>query len=124
MAKRKGPTYEEMMSNLLKTLPFPIVDNRHNINIYFYDDRARSNQNRFDHIIDSRHELLPGDIKRIQKCMKKAIFKKDKERTNTFNIYITRNNYGNEYIKISLKIEPEEPHRALVKTVFITKVIK
>ena len=124
MAKRKGLSYEEKMNSVLKDLPNPIEDKRHNIYIYFVDDKARSNETRFEHIIDTSHELLPSDLKRIPKCIKKALFKKDKERTDTFNLYIKRNNYGDEYIKLSLKIEPNKPKVAIVKTIFITKTVK
>ncbi|MBP5216996.1 MAG: hypothetical protein J6038_04090 [Bacilli bacterium] len=124
MAKRKGIPYEEKMINALKSLPDSIDDKRHQITIRFLDDRARSNQSRFGHIIDIRHELKPSDIKRIPKGIRQSIFKKDKERTETFNLYIKRNGYSGEYIKISLKIEKNNPREALVKTVFITKTVK
>ena len=63
------------MFEALKSLPNPIEDKRHNIDIYFNDDRARSNESRFEHVIEKRHELLPSDIKRIPNNIKKAIFK-------------------------------------------------
>ena len=124
MAKKKGLSYEEKMSSVLKKLPNPIEDKRHHISIYFIDNRARSNETRFEHIIDISHELHPSDLKRIPKSIKKALFKKDKERTETYNLYIKRTNYSDEYIKISLKIEPTKPQIAIVKTIFITKNIK
>ena len=124
MAKKKGLSYEEKMIAALNGLPNPIEDKRHNIFIYFIDDRARSNEGRFDHIIDKRHELLPTDIKRIPKKIKQFILKKDKERKETFNIYLPRNSYSDEYIKMSLKIEDGEPHKAYVRTIYITKIVK
>ena len=124
MPKKKKLTYEEKMIRALNSIPNPIEDTRHGISIYFVDNRARSNQSRFDHIIDKRHELLPGDIKRIPNKIKQSIFKKDMERTETYNIYIKRNSYNNEYIKISVKIEDNNPHVAVVKTVFITETVK
>ena len=124
MAKRKGLSYEEKLLKALKDLPTPIEDKRHGIIIVFENNRARSNQCRFDHIILSRHELQPRDIKRIPQHIKTCIFKKDLERANTFSIYIKRNNYGDEYIKISVRINPDKPNIAIVKTMFITKVLK
>lgn len=124
MAKRKGVSYEEKMMSALNCVPFPLEDKRHNLFIYFINDRARSNETRFEHIIDISHELVPKDIMRIPKYIKKAKMKKDKERTKTFNLYIPRNNYSGEYIKISVQIEPSKPNKAIVKTIFITDEIK
>ena len=124
MARKKRLSYEEKMVKALRSIPNPIEDKRHGIFIYFIDERARSNESRFEHIIEKRHELLPSDIKRIPKCIKKAIFRIDQERKETYNIYIRRNNYSDEYIKVSLKIEPEKPDIAVVKTIFITKYVK
>ena len=125
MKETKGLSYQQRMIIALKKLPNPIFDKRHDILIHFIDDRARSNESRFDHIIDISHELNPNDIKRIPKGIKKCIFKKDKERTKTFSIYIKRYNYSEEeYIKISVRIEPDKPRDAIVKTIFITKNVK
>ena len=124
MTKRKGLSYEEKLINALKKLPNPIEDRRHGIIIVFENDRARSNQSRFGHIALRRHELQPSDIKRIPRFIKTCIFKKDVERTNTYSIYIKRNNYGDEYIKISVQINIDKPNIAVVKTIFITKVLK
>ena len=125
MAKKKGISYEQIMIDALKTIPNPIVDKRHNLFIHFINDKARSNESRFDHIIDLQHELHPSDIKHIPSKIKTAIFKKDKERKETFNYYIKRtNNNAGEYIKISVRIEQNKPQDAYVKTIFITKNIK
>lgn len=124
MAKRKGLSYEERMINALRKLPSPLEDKRHNLKIYFDDDRARSNESRFEHIVNQRHGLRPSDIERISRYIKTCIFKKDIERTNTYNIYIKRNSISKEYIKISIRIEPNEPDVATVKTIFITTVVK
>lgn len=124
MSKKKKLSYEEKMLEALKSLPNPIEDKRHNIDIYFNDDRARSNESRFEHVIEKRHELLPSDIKRIPNNIKKAIFKIDKERKDSYNYYIRRNRNGDEFIKISVRINPETPKTAIVKTIFVTKNLK
>lgn len=124
MTKIKGLSYEQKLIKALKKLPNPLVDKRHNISIYFDDNRARSNQSRFEHIICSRHGLKPNDINRIPKYIKKCIFKKEIGRNDTFNIYIKRNSFNDEYIKISIEIKPEDPTKATVKTIFITENIK
>ena len=67
MAKRKGLSYEEKLINALRKLPSPLIDKRHNIKIYFDDNRARSNESRFEHIVNQRHGLLASDIERINR---------------------------------------------------------
>ena len=67
MAKRKGLSYEEKLINALRKLPSPLEDKRHNLKIYFDDDRARSNESRFEHIVNQRHGLRPSDIERISR---------------------------------------------------------
>ena len=124
MAKRKELSYEEKMISALNKLPIPLVDKRHCLNIYFKNDRARSNQSRFDHIIDQRHGLRPSDIERIGRYIGTSKLKKDHERKETYNLYIKRNSINNEYIKISLRVEDKEPNKAYVKTIFITKIDK
>lgn len=124
MAKRKTLSYEEKMINALIKLPNPLEDKKHRINIYFVDNRARSNESRFEHISLLRHDLLPSDIRRIAEQINKSILKKDSERKDTYNLYITRNNYGKEYIKISLELNFKESNNAIVKTIFITKNMK
>ena len=124
MTKRKGLSYEEKLINSLKKLPNPIEDKRHGIIIVFENDRARSNQSRFEHIAVSRHELKPNDIKRIPKGIKTSTFRKDKERTNTYNLYIKRYNYGEDYIKISLEIDYPKSNIGIVKTIYIIKGLK
>ena len=124
MAKRKGLSYEEKLLNALSKIPVPIVDNKHRILIYFVDDRARSNETRFEHIVSFRHELKPTDFTRIQKEINNSFLKKDKERKSSFDLYIKRNNYGMEYIKLSLELDFSMGNKAYVKTMFITKNLK
>ena len=124
MAKRKGLTYEQKLIDALEKLPNPLIDKRHNLKIYFIDNRARSNQSRFEHIVNQRHGLRPSDLERVARYIKKCIFKKDIERAETYNIYIRRKNYIEEYIKICVRIDPAKPEIAFVKTIYITRVVK
>ena len=124
MAKKKYLSYEEKLIEALRKLPIPLEDKKHNIVIYFSDDRARSNQSRFQHIAMTTHELRPSDIERIPKHINNSKIKKDKTRADTFNVYIKRNNYNDEYIKMSLKISDLKDRTAYVKTIFITKRYK
>ena len=124
MTKRKGLSYEEKLIDALRKLPCPLLDKKHNLKIYFDDGRARSNESRFEHITNQRHGLLASDIERINRYINTSKLKKDHERKDTFNLYIKRNSFNNEYIKISLKMSSEELLVATVKTIFITKVYK
>lgn len=124
MAKRKDLSYEEKMINALNNLPNPLEDKKHRIFIIFIDNRARSNESRFEHISLLRHELLPSDIRRISQQINKSIMKQDSDRKDTYNLYIKRNNYGKEFIKISLELNFKESNNAFVKTIFITKNMK
>lgn len=124
MSRRRGLSYEQKLISALEKLPSPLEDKKHNIEIYFEDNRARSNQSRFEHIVDQRHGLRPSDINRIIRYINESKLKKDHERKDTFNLYIKRNSYSNEYIKLSLKVDGEVPKNVVVKTIFITKVYK
>ena len=124
MAKRKGLSYEEKIIKALEELPCPLEDKKHRILIYFINDRAISNKSRFEHISLERHELSTKDFKRMIKKINNSILKKDLERKNTYNLYIKRNNFDDDYIKISLEIDYKKSNKAIVKTMFITKNIK
>ena len=124
MTKKKHLSYEEKIINALNEIPNPLEDKKHRIFIKIENDRARSNESRFEHIISSRHELQQSDIKRIPKKIGTSELKKDKERTDTYNLYIKRNNYGDDYIKISLEIDFKKSNVGIVKTIFITRVLK
>ena len=121
MTKKKTLTKEELIIKALRELPVPLKDNKHRIVIFFNDDRARSNETRFDHIALERHKLHPRDIKRIAQKINESTIEKDKERKDTYNLYIRRNNYGEEYIKISLSLNFDKSNETTVKTIFITK---
>lgn len=122
--KEETTTYEKTMIEALMSLPNPIIDKKHGLKIYFENDRARSNQKRFDHIIDLRHKLKPNDIARIPRQINKSKLKKDKDRKTTFNLYIKRNRYSGEYIKISAEYKGNKMNELDVKTIFITKIYK
>ncbi len=124
MTKIKGLSYEQKLIKALRKVPRPLIDKKHNLLIFFNDDRARSNRSRFGHIAELRHGLLPSDIDRIQKHINDSKLKKDKKRTDTFNLFIKRNSYNDEYIQMSLEIEDLNLKIAFVKTIFITKIYK
>ena len=124
MTKRKGPSIEEKLIKALRELPNPLEDKKHRIRIYFIDNRARSNESRFEHISLFRHNLQPSDIERISRHINRSTLKKDPERNNTYNLYIKRKSNHSEYIKISLELDFTISNEAVVKTIFITTHIK
>lgn len=85
MKKRKNLSYEQKLIGALKKLPNPLEDKKHNILIFIDDSRARSNQSRFEHIVDPKHKLLVSDIERIARCINASKLKTDRNRKDTFN---------------------------------------
>ena len=124
MKRRNGITYEQKLIDALEKLPSPLIDKKHNLKIYFVNNRARSNQSRFEHITDLKHGLLASDIERIVRYINSSKLKMDHDRKETYNLFIKRNSFSDEYIKISLKIEDIRQRTAYVKTIFITRVYK
>ena len=98
MGKKKKLTYEEKLEIALKSLPFPIYDSKHRIEIYCVNDRARSNQSRYDHILQERHNLIVSDIVTIPRKIKDSELIKDKKRKDTYNLFIKRNKVYGGYI--------------------------
>ena len=120
----KGLTHEQRLIKALNELPNPIIDNKHRIKIYVEDNRARSNESRFEHIIQERHELTPLDIKKIASKINTSELKIDNERTKTYSLYIKRNTFTNDYIKVSLNLDFRKSNEATIKTIFIRKNYK
>ncbi len=121
MSKKNGSSYETKMINALKSLPNPIEDSRHGLLLYFIDNRARSNESRFEHILKVSHLLSPKDIKYIPEGIKKSKLKKDKVRKRTFEYIFKRSGIKREFIRICIQLDKEDQHIAVVKTMFVSK---
>ena len=76
MKKKKSVSYEQKIIDVLEKLPNPLEDKKHRIFIYFVNDRARSNEKRFEHISLKRHDLLPSDIEKLPRRIKSSVLKK------------------------------------------------
>ena len=124
MSKKKKTTNAQRIVEELKKLPNSIWDERHHLWIVFDDDRARSNQGRFEHIAKDSHHLTPKDIKSIPKGIEKASLKKEKGRKDTYNFFYPRKATRGELIQISVIIKRGGWLMAKVKTIFIAKKIK
>ncbi len=123
MARKKRLSHDQRILNALEKIQSPIFDKRHNLSIYFINDKVRNNETRFEHISKRSHELQVHDLERITRRLnyKQTVFKKDKEHKNTFNYYIQRYGYTDEeQIKMSVLIDEYNPQRGKVKTIFIT----
>ena len=118
---KKRLSHQEKVLNALRSLPVPLVDKKHGIEIYFLDSRARSNQTRFEHIGVKHHGLTAKDIHRIPKKLKDSELRIDKRLKDTYNLFIKRNKYSNEYIKIGLDLNFAISNKAKVKTIMIKK---
>ena len=123
--KRRQTNYDPKIIEELKKLPNPIHDKKHNWHIYFMNDRARSNQTRFEHISRLVHELTAKDIKSIrEELANSAILKKEKGRRDTFNYYIPRKGNKRQYVKVSIRIVDWKERMAEVKTIVATNKLK
>ena len=125
MSKKRSANYSQNLVDALSKLPVSIYDKRHDLTVYLDDNKARSNQSRFQHICGTRHKLTVKDIEYIPEGIQKnSALKKDKIRKNTFNYYFKRKSNTHEYIKISVSVDEKEPKNVRIKTIFITKLIK
>ena len=125
MAKRQITYYDQNLINALKKLPNPIIDEEHNLLIYLDDNRARSNQSRFEHIVGYRHELTIKDIESIPEGIKTPFkYRKDKIRKRTYNYYLKRRGELKGLIKVSIVIDNKNERKAKIKTIFITRIVK
>lgn len=120
MGKKKKLTYEEKLEKALKSLPFPIHDKKHRIDIYCVNDQARSNQTRFEHILQERHNLVLSDIYNISRRINESDLAKDEIRKGTYNLFIKRNKALGGYIQISLNLDYKKSNKAKIKTIFVT----
>jgi len=123
MARKDKLTHEEKLEKALRSLPVPIHDKKHGIEIYCVNDQARSNETRFEHITNKRHRLNVSDIEKIPKRINISELIKDKTRKKTYNIFIQRNVLG-EFIQISLELDFRESNKAKIKTIFISSYKK
>ncbi len=123
MRKKRKNGIDPRLIEALKKLPNPLHDERHNLTIYLVDDRARSNESRFEHICQGRHELTVKDIESIPKGIKTAALKTDKNRKDTCSLYLKRRGPGGGFIKICLARQ-KVWEEVKVKSIFWTNKMK
>ena len=125
MVKKLNEKYDLKIIEALKKLPPLIEDKRHGFVIEIKDDRARSNETRFEHIAKKNHELKVRDIKSIPEGIKDYVkFVKSSEIENTCYYFIKRKGEDRGFIQVAILLDETNPKRARIKTVFIAHRLK
>ena len=125
MAKKKNLKYDQNLIEALRQLPSVIEDKRHGFVIEIKDDRARSNETRFEHIAKKCHELKVRDIKAIPEGIKNYVkFTKSNEIENTYYYFINRKGEDRGFIEVAILIDEDNPKKARIKTIFIAHRFK
>ena len=118
--KKQKNTNEKPLQEVIEKWSLPFYDRKHGYYIYL-NERARSNQARVEHIIDSRHNLKAKDLQLVPEGITNYFdYKKDSVYKNTFNYYIKRNENDKGLIKVSIRIDDYNPKTAWIKTIYVT----
>lgn len=125
MAKKKNEKYDQNIIDALRKLPSEIEDKRHNFVIEIKNDKARSNETRFEHIAKKNHELKVRDIEAIPEGIKNYVkFTKSKELKDTYCYYINRKGDDRGFIQVAILVDYKNKKKAYLKTVFIAYRLK
>ena len=123
--KRNEKIYDQKIIDALKKLPSQIEDKRHGFVVEIKDDRARSNETRFEHIAKKNHELKVRDIEAIPEGIKQYVrFTKSHELKDTYYYYIDRKGEDAGFIQVAIKLKEGEKRAYYIKTVYISYKIK
>ena len=125
MARKSSEKYDSRIIEALQKLPKQIEDKRHGFVIEVEDDRARSNETRFQHIAKKEHLLKARDIEAIPEGIKNYIkFSKSNELKDTYYYYIKRKFGDKGFIQVAVITKNKDKKKAYIKTAFITYRIK
>ncbi len=125
MAKKTNEKYDLKLIEALKKLPSQIEDKRHGFIIQIRDDKARSNETRFQHIAKKMHELKVRDIESIPEGIRNYVkFTTSKELKDTYYYYINRKGMDKGFIQLAIKLKEGEKKVYYIKTIFIAYRIK
>lgn len=123
--KRNDKIYDQKLIDALQKLPSLIEDKKHGYIIELKNDRARSNETRFEHIAKRNHELKVRDIEAIPEGIVKYIkYAKSEDIENTYYYYIKRKGEDRGFIQVAILIDENNPKKARIKTIFIAHRIK
>ena len=125
MAKKTNEKYNLKLIEALKKLPSQIEDKRHGFIIQIRDDKARSNETRFQHIAKKMHELKVRDIESIPGGISNYIkFVKSKDIKDTYYYYIKRKGEDKGFIQVAILLDLNDKKLAYLKTIFIAYRLK
>ena len=125
MAKKSLDKYDPKIIEALEKLPKIFEDKRHGLRIELKNDRARSNETRFQHIAKRIHELKVRDIKCIPEGIRNYIkFSKSDDLKDTYYYYIKRKGDDRGFIQIAILVDINDKKKAYIKTVFIAYRLK
>ena len=123
--KRNDKIYDLKLIETLKKLPSQIEDKWHGFIIEIKDDRARSNETRFEHIAKKTHELKVRDIEAIPEGIKQYVkFTKSHDLKDTYYYYINRKGEDVGFVQVAIKLKEGEKKIYYIKTIFISYKIK
>ena len=118
--KRNEEIYDQNIIEALRKLPNPIKDKKHNLLIYIRNDRARSNETRFEHISKQYHDLKVRDIEAIPNGIRNYImFRKSDKLKDTYYYYIKRKGEDKGFIQVAILVDLFDKTKAYLKTIFI-----
>ena len=125
MTKKTNGKYDLKLIEALKKLPSQIEDKKHGFIIVVRNDRARSNETRFEHIAKKNHQLKVRDIELIPEGINKYTkFSKSLELKDTYYYYILRKGKDKGFVQLAIKLIEGEKKLYYIKTIFVSYRIK
>ena len=125
MTKKTNGKYDLKLIEALKKLPSQIEDKKHGFIVLVRNDRARSNETRFEHIAKKNHQLKVRDIELIPEGINKyAKFSKSLELKDTYYYYILRKGKDKGFVQLAIKLIEGEKKLYYIKTIFVSYRIK
>lgn len=120
MAKKSLGKYDQNIIEALEKLPKLMEDKRHGFVIEVKDDKARSNETRFQHIAKRTHELKVRDIECITEGIRNYVkFSKSHTLKDTYYYYIDRKGNDKGFIQLAIKLIEGKTKNYYIKTIFI-----
>lgn len=125
MAKKSLGKYDQNIIEALEKLPKLIEDKRHGFVIEVKNDRARSNETRFQHISKRTHQLKSRDIECIPEGIRNYIkFSKSDDLKDTYYYFIKRKGGDKGFIQLAILVDIHDKKKAYIKTAFIAYRLK
>ena len=105
----------------LKKLPPRIYDKKRDLTLYLNNNRARSNETRFEHISKKYHELKVRDIESVPEGINNYVeFVKNKHLKDTYSYLISRKGKDRGFIKVDILVDKFDKKKGYIKTIYIS----